>query len=714
MSGSSYAPRIQMPASPDVAERLRDGHEQYTPVAENSVGQEMLRTGVSSNADGTGADFVYCNGGVPSCTSADATYLKFDMMEGSVALSTEVNGDTVGAAVDPTWSSTDERRDVGLKGSLAASTKVGAEKAGLDVAVAASQSQQGTLTPRADGRYEASGGSALAVDVESSMNAGVANGGFSGGATSGEQSTRIFTAEEIASARAELRAAGEADSTREVVALLLATPESAADFEVGEFVESSSGGRFGAKAKGTAGVIAGGSTGGSDSRRKRIQRTEAGVVFTYTTTDAAQGSVSLGIGIPHAKTERKRASEQSTTRTLKLTLDPTTDDALIRRLQGLSNADLQRALEANGAEVLMGVGVSHSAIDTLQLGAVARTETATGTLTHDGKGFTGTWLDATKHQATVLETDAGSSGASATYRYGQGLSLTSTEDKKQNVGREVTDADLQQLVARTVADPSSFEREGTPDVSGEPVAWQSLRDALQAVSALPEEEQATAASRAIALFVAEGHDAAQLDRVFAVHQLGRVEQWPASISGGGERLAALEGDEAPTEATLVALDALRGEVAGASDYTVATAKAETLERIADVRIAVLERVLAVDGMDAEDLAFDAKHAALGAAVGRCSAYRAEEGTMYDGVGTEDNLMAYARLQRFYVDWSQAVDAVRDACRGLELPSEVWMVSADGENRVEAYEPTLERARGLHAEHGGMDGDFDDNIGRGLS
>jgi hypothetical protein len=38
-----------------------------------------------------------------------------------------------------------------------------------------------------------------------------------------------------------------------------------------------------------------------------------------------------------------------------------------------------------------------------------------------------------------------------------------------------------------------------------------------------------------------------------------------------------------------------------------------------------------------------------------------------------------------------------------------MVSSEGRERVEAYEPVLERAERLHAERGGMAGDFGEHV-----
>jgi hypothetical protein len=71
---------------------------------------------------------------------------------------------------------------------------------------------------------------------------------------------------------------------------------------------------------------------------------------------------------------------------------------------------------------------------------------------------------------------------------------------------------------------------------------------------------------------------------------------------------------------------------------------------------------------------------------------------------------HERLQRFYGDWNRAIDAVRTVCAGLGLPKEAWMVSSEGRERVEAYEPVLERAERLHAERGGMAVDFTENSG----
>jgi hypothetical protein len=713
-SGTSYRPQIQMPQSPAVQSRFDSSHPQYTP-SENSLGNELLQAGFWPNENLTGFDVVSC-GGAPSCTRDEATFLSVDLMEGAVGAQTELAGEKLGGAVDPTLQVTDNQLAAGLKGELNAAKTTGGDTLGMKIALDAQHRQDGKLVALPDGRLAAEGGTSLSGSLSAGVHTGITSAEFQVGGAESDRERRIFTAEEVEAVRQQLTPSteeGVAPTEREIVAALHAQEESVADFEVGESRSSAQSSSIEGKGSGTAGAVVGGGVGMSGGTSTTMERTEAGVVVTHLVSNGWKASAKGGVGIPLVKVDREGTNEVDQTVTLTLTLDPAADAALIRRLEGLDGPRLTTALKAAGARETQGGRAKVAAIDTLALGPLARKATDASEVTYDETGFGVTHTDASKGQATVLEKDLGTDQTTFSYRKGEGVALGRTEGGAQTIGRVATEDELLKISTLAATDPKAFEWEGTAHESGEPNAYQALRDGLAAVHALPDEERAIQAAVVVGQFVAEGHRADQLERLFDAADVGRVEQWPASVPRGAARLAALEAEANPTRATLATLDALCCEVSAATDYTVPTAKSETLERIGAVRETLEAKVKASGTVDLEDLQVEAGYAALATALGRCSAYQAEEAGRYAEVGTQNNLHVYEALQRFYKDWWAAVEAVRQACGAMELPEETWMVSVDGKDRREAFEPVVERARGYHAANGGMAGDFDNYVGQAV-
>ncbi|MCA9568594.1 MAG: hypothetical protein KC656_12165 [Myxococcales bacterium] len=677
-------------------------HPQYTPISNDEELARVADTQAGNSIEGDGSFLrTWCMNGADTCSADEAFTLSVNPLEGKAGFT--VPGGA-GAEIDLDRSDEGGTSKTGAEGAVSATGKLGDTELGVKGGGKGAYERTGSIVPLDDGRFRVQGGHAIEVAGKGSISTGTGEGGVSVGFRQGSGGTRIFSAAEVETARKQ--ASGD-----DIVAaqILLAKPESALDLEEGESLTREIG--LEGEVEGEIGMPAGvqGGLQHGQSVVSSMTRTSAGLVISATETLSHGGKlgVTLGAADVLAGAETTGSNKLTSTTTYTLTVDPVTQADLVKRLEGLSGLQLCEALRAAGAKVRQGGGSAEETSQTkVNVGPLSHDDTSTGAVTWDGLGgFDASFSDVL---ATPVPWMSALEEHTAGYHDG-GLDLDAfggmdAASRTQSIGRDLDAGDLEELAR--LANGADAQRATPVDAVADMLAWQELQQALVAVQAGPEEGRADRVAIEIGRYVAQGGDPAAIDTLCRAQGLGMLEQWPASVVRGQERYDALVAEVAgsPTPATLDALDVLRGQVAGAGDFTVPEAKAATLERLEALRTDAVEK-LAVGNPEAGELLEDDMHAKLAMRVARCSAYRSEEERMYEGVGGAKNIPVYERLAQFYAGWDRAVEDVRAACAELGLPEVAWRVSVDGQDRQPVYEPTIDRALALHTAKGGLRADF---------
>ncbi len=280
------------------------------------------------------------------------------------------------------------------------------------------------------------------------------------------------------------------------------------------------------------------------------------------------------------------------------------------------------------------------------------------------------------------------------------VDLFTTETVDQTAGLSLDADQLDAVIA--MAGQDAWSNGGNSRYGGPADAWwMALGRQLRAADKLPERERRSAQARAIAVYIRAGGEAEAFERLLDPDHDGKVEgatltEWPESLVDGAARYEALEAqvdapDPEQTAALLIDIDLFTYQVAACSDFTMAGAKSDLLERLGDMRDRVSHRRYEELGENYDfDLDFDAAYAQLRTGLGICRAYAGDESRMFSDLDSaHDKEAAVEKLSKFYARWRGAVLNVRECYESLALRPENWKVSAPGGERTD-YEPNVDR------------------------
>ncbi len=281
--------------------------------------------------------------------------------------------------------------------------------------------------------------------------------------------------------------------------------------------------------------------------------------------------------------------------------------------------------------------------------------------------------------------------------------LTHTDvDQTQGLSLDADQVDA--MIAQAGTDAWSYGANSRYGGYGD-APWMALGTQLASLDGLPEAERRRAQAELIAAYIRNGGEAEAFERLLDPDHDGRVEgatltEWPESLVDGPARYEALEAqvdapDPEQTAALLIDIDLFTYQVAACSDFTMAGAKSDLLERLGEMRDRVSHRRYEELGENYDfDLDFDAAYAQLRTGLGICRAYAGDESRMFSDLDSaHDKEAAVEKLSKFYARWRGAVLNVRECYESLALRPENWKVSAPGGERTD-YEPHLERAENL--------------------
>ncbi|MCA9492899.1 MAG: hypothetical protein KC621_23365, partial [Myxococcales bacterium] len=555
----AYTPMQTAAVSPSSPSPFDSAHPQYQGAASNS---EQLDAMTSVDLSTGGLTTVTCPGGAAQCDPDEALTSTFDPMSGKMGQSISSGGVTFGGSVTPDFAATDEHVRVGGGSAATGSGEVGGEKLKAGMELGAALDMRGNIRPLPDGRFLVSsdlsqeavlGGSASFLAGAKGKAAGQVRGG-------GE---RIVSAADVAWARAVF-----AGNDALAAQLLLRSSEatSVLDLEPGESNRQDIGVNVSAGASLELGVGGSVELGGGGGYGATFRRTEEGVVVEARRRVEASGALGLSVGCSDVgvKAGVKQGKGRKVELTARVTLDPVSQADTIRaleavdsvllygRLQGMSGVVLEERVtdeDTHSRDVsLLATGYQHD-----EKGALIPAGAPTGaTYSNSGAGRALGQKYAETRTDNAVDGEDGSVLLTSTQSIVQpGLDTGATLDpaspidtvtdlatvgqKRETVRRRLRTSDLDRLPR--MAGSITWEMQ-YPKGHGEAGPWLLLGIALEAAGSLQEDERRAQVELLLCRYIADGGDMAALDRFFDEHDLGRSEQWPASIEHGAARMTA--------------------------------------------------------------------------------------------------------------------------------------------------------------------------------